>query len=47
MSAHRLSLFALPPEIFIRIFGLLEGRQIARCGTVSRRPFSLLFLPEF
>ncbi|KAF9512480.1 hypothetical protein BS47DRAFT_1382975 [Hydnum rufescens UP504] len=34
MSANRLGLFALPPEILIHIFGLLEGRQIARCGTV-------------
>jgi hypothetical protein len=40
-------LFALPPEILTRIFGLLEGRQITRCSTVSPRPFSLFFIPEF
>jgi F-box-like len=46
MSAN-LSLFTLPLEILIRILGLLEGRQIARCGAVSRPQFSLPFILGF
>jgi hypothetical protein len=46
MSAG-LSLFTLPLEILGRIFALLEGHQIAKCGAVSDRPFSLLFISEF
>ncbi|KAF9520559.1 hypothetical protein BS47DRAFT_1378746 [Hydnum rufescens UP504] len=34
MNANQPSLFALPLEILTSIFGLLEGRQIARCDAV-------------
>jgi F-box-like len=41
------SLFTLPLEILVRVFGCLEGRQIARCGAVSRRQFYPLFIRGF
>jgi F-box-like len=39
------SLFTLPPEVLTLVFELLEGRQIARCGTVSGHRVSLLLHP--